>query len=72
MAELLSHRTTFMIAHRLSTVVSADMIVVLEHGRIIETGTHAELMNAGGRYREMVDRQGEGLGELIESSAWPT
>jgi len=71
MAELLSHRTTFMIAHRLSTVVSADLIVVLEHGRIVETGSHAELMSANGRYREMVDRQGEGLSELIESSAWP-
>ena len=50
-------RTTFVIAHRLSTIQSADQIVVLEHGQIVERGTHAELLAAGGRYRELYDTQ---------------
>jgi ABC-type multidrug transport system fused ATPase/permease subunit len=50
-------RTTFVIAHRLSTIRSADQIVVLEDGRIVERGTHAELLALGGRYRELYDRQ---------------
>ncbi|MDP6582719.1 MAG: ATP-binding cassette domain-containing protein, partial [Vicinamibacterales bacterium] len=50
-------RTTFVIAHRLSTIQSADQIVVLEQGRIVERGTHAELLTAAGRYRELYDTQ---------------
>jgi ATP-binding cassette subfamily B protein/subfamily B ATP-binding cassette protein MsbA len=55
--ELLATRTTFVIAHRLSTVTHADMIVVLDSGKVVQTGTHAELMAREGLYRDMVERQ---------------
>jgi len=54
---LMKGRTTFVIAHRLSTIRRADQILVIEKGRIVERGTHAQLHAAGGRYREMYDRQ---------------
>lgn len=57
MATLLAGRTTFVIAHRLSTIRRAHLILLMEDGRIIERGTHQELMSAGGVYREMVLRQ---------------
>ena len=57
MAALLANRTTFVIAHRLSTVRRADMILLMEDGRIIERGTHDDLMLARGTYYEMVRRQ---------------
>jgi ABC-type multidrug transport system fused ATPase/permease subunit len=50
-------RTTFVIAHRLSTIRSADQILVLEGGEIVERGTHAELLELGGRYRQLYDKQ---------------
>jgi ABC-type multidrug transport system fused ATPase/permease subunit len=50
-------RTTFVIAHRLSTIRSADQILVLEHGEIVERGTHHELLDANGRYRQLYDKQ---------------
>jgi ABC-type multidrug transport system fused ATPase/permease subunit len=50
-------RTTFVIAHRLSTIRSADQILVLEGGQIVERGTHAELLAAHGRYRQLHDKQ---------------
>ena len=50
-------RTTFVIAHRLSTIQSADQILVLEHGEIVERGTHEELLDKGGRYRQLYDKQ---------------
>jgi ATP-binding cassette, subfamily B, bacterial len=57
MTELLADRTTFIIAHRLSTVRRAGLILVMEHGRVIERGTHDELMELGGVYHGMVVRQ---------------
>jgi len=50
-------RTTFVIAHRLSTIMSADQILVLEAGQVVERGSHAELVEEGGRYRQLYDRQ---------------
>jgi subfamily B ATP-binding cassette protein MsbA len=50
-------RTTFVIAHRLSTIESADQILVMEEGRIIERGTHRQLLAANGRYRQLYDKQ---------------
>ena len=54
LAELLQDRTAFVIAHRLSTITGADKIVVLEGGRILEVGSHEQLLQGGGAYKEMV------------------
>jgi ATP-binding cassette subfamily B protein len=53
MDQLMKNRTTFVIAHRLSTVRNADKIIVLEHGEIIEQGTHEELLEMAGRYYQL-------------------
>ena len=58
---LMKGRTTFIIAHRLSTVVKADRILVLKEGRIIEMGPHAQLVRRGGYYASLVHRQHRGL-----------
>jgi len=50
---LLAGRTTFVVAHRLSTIQQADCILVIDQGRILERGTHSELLSAGGRYAEL-------------------
>jgi ATP-binding cassette subfamily B protein len=67
MASLLAGRTTFVIAHRLSTIRRADLILVMEEGRVIERGTHEELMNARGGYHKMVLRQMESDGQNVEA-----
>lgn len=58
---LMKTRTTFIIAHRLSTVVNADRIIVLREGRIVESGPHPELLRANGYYASLVRRQQHGL-----------
>ena len=55
--KLMKDRTTIVIAHRLSTIVNADMICVLQDGKIVETGTHSELIGLGGIYSRLVDMQ---------------
>ena len=57
MAALRSDRTSFVIAHRLSTIRDADLILVMESGRIVEQGTHAELLTRGGAYFELYNSQ---------------
>ncbi len=63
------HCTTILISHRFSTVRHADRICVLEHGRVVELGTHEELMALGGRYRTMFDLQAQRFQEADEQGA---
>ncbi len=73
LAELMQGRTCFVIAHRLSTISRADLIVVVEGGRISQTGTHAELMVQGGKYRAMVEQQIQmTLGSIHGAAVNPT
>jgi len=59
--ELMRHRTTLVIAHRLATVLSCDRIMVMDQGRIVEQGTHAALVAAGGLYARLARLQFEGV-----------
>jgi ATP-binding cassette subfamily B protein/subfamily B ATP-binding cassette protein MsbA len=68
MAALLAGRTTFVIAHRLSTIRRADLILLMEEGRVVERGTHEELMEKRGSYHEMVLRQMHVSAENVEDS----
>ena len=75
LAHLMKGRTTFVIAHRLSTIRRADQILVVENGRIVERGSHEKLLEAGGRYADLYQRQydleknlflAEGEGDTVE------
>jgi ATP-binding cassette subfamily B protein/subfamily B ATP-binding cassette protein MsbA len=68
MASLLAGRTTFVIAHRLSTIRRADLILLMEEGRVIERGTHDQLMDRQGVYHDMVLRQMESAGQDVAAA----
>ena len=57
LGRLLRDRTSFVIAHRLSTIIRADQVIVMEHGRIIERGTHEGLLAARGHYYQLYTTQ---------------
>jgi ATP-binding cassette subfamily C protein CydCD len=61
LGRLASDRTTLVIAHRLSTVMNADLIVVMDRGRVVESGTHSELLERGGLYTQLVSHQLSGV-----------
>ena len=63
---LMQDRTTFIIAHRIQSVMDADLILVLDKGRIIQCGTHAELMEQAGVYQQIYDIQTRVEAELEE------
>src|SRR5207247_5760035 len=60
------HTTTILISHRFSTVRHADRICVLEHGKVVELGTHDQLIAAGGRYRTMFELQASRFTDAAE------
>jgi ATP-binding cassette subfamily C protein CydCD len=65
---LMRDRTTIVIAHRLSTVRNADLLAVLDGGRLVETGSHAELLAQGGLYARLIRRQIAGARQPIRAA----
>ncbi|MGH9949144.1 MAG: ATP-binding cassette domain-containing protein, partial [Pyrinomonadaceae bacterium] len=65
LANLMQGRTSIVIAHRLSTIRRANRIVVMEKGEIIETGTHQELLDLGGRYKRLYELQFEESDDIV-------
>jgi ATP-binding cassette subfamily B protein len=68
LAAALAGRTSLVIAHRLSTIVQADRILVIDRGRVVEQGTHAELLAAGGLYADLYETQfgrAQAAGEVV-------
>jgi len=57
LGSLMKGRTTFIIAHRIQSVINADLILVLDHGKIVQCGTHEQLINSDGIYRQVFDIQ---------------
>ena len=68
MTSLMKNRTSFVIAHRLSTIKTAKVILVMNKGKIVETGTHLELLAKNGFYAELYNAQFTGNNQLIGSS----
>jgi subfamily B ATP-binding cassette protein MsbA len=68
MERLMEGRTVFLIAHRLRSALSADLIVVMEAGQVVETGTHRELMRRGGTYARLYNEQARGLTLVPQAS----
>ncbi len=66
---LTAEKNVIMIAHRLKTVEHADQILVVDHGKIVQRGTHAELMKEGGIYRNFIGERREAAGWEVRSSA---
>ncbi len=69
---LMAGRTTLILAHRLSSVIDADRILVLDHGNVVESGTHRELMRIGGSYRQLMGAQAEERGDVTLPFAAPS
>jgi ABC-type multidrug transport system fused ATPase/permease subunit len=69
MINVMKGRTTFVIAHRLSTVREADLIMVLQDGQIVEQGSHVDLMARRGTYREIYDLQLRPQAEILLDAA---
>ena len=65
MRDVMNTRTSIVIAHRIATVKDADFIIVMDGGRIVEQGSHAELVEQGGFYADMVEREAQQEGELL-------
>jgi ATP-binding cassette subfamily B protein len=61
---LFEGRTSLVIAHRLSTILAADVILVVDHGEVVEQGRHADLLQQGGLYARLYHRQFEAADEL--------